>query len=193
MCKVKDGMSAQIDDLVNEHYGVAHMAQAMNAAANNNQGNGSYRSGPGGLIYEASKSQFTHNNTGAQSTIKIQNGVITDITTGPIEQPTTKTNEGIKHDNEKPDLSLLSSMAIIEVGKVMTFGKKKYTANNWRGGIVYTRLIAAALRHIFAFLGGESTDPESGISHAAHAICCLMMLLEFQQTRPDLDDRYKQL
>jgi hypothetical protein len=98
---------------------------------------------------------------------------------------------GIKHDSEKPDMSLLSSIAMFKIAQIMSFGKRKYSANNWRGGIAYTRLIAAALRHIFSWLGGESVDPESGQSHLAHASCCLMMLLEFESTRPDLDDRYK--
>lgn len=99
---------------------------------------------------------------------------------------------GVKHDTEKPDMSLLSSIAITKIAEVMTFGKRKYSAENWRGGIGYKRLLAAALRHIFAYLGGESSDPESGMSHLAHAACCIMMLLEFETTRKDLDDRYKQ-
>lgn len=98
---------------------------------------------------------------------------------------------GIKHDSEKPDMSLLSSVAMLEIAKVMTHGKKKYSAHNWRNGISYSRLIAAALRHTFAYLGGEDLDPESGISHIAHASCCLMMLLEFVLLRPELDDRWK--
>jgi hypothetical protein len=98
---------------------------------------------------------------------------------------------GVKHDQEKPDMSLLSSIAITRIAEVMTYGKKKYSANNWRGGIVFSRLVGAALRHIFAWLGGESKDPETGLSHLAHASCCLMMLLEFETTRPELDDRYK--
>lgn len=100
--------------------------------------------------------------------------------------------EGLKFDQEKPDLSLLSSIAIVEMAKVMTFGKKKYSANNWRGGIAWTRLLAAALRHVFAFSGGETKDPETGLSHLSHAMCCLMMLVEFQITRTDLDDRFKE-
>ena len=88
-------------------------------------------------------------------------------------------------------MSLLSSIAIVEVAKVMTFGKRKYAANNWRGGFAWSRPLAAALRHIFAFLGGENRDPETGLSHLAHAICCLMFVLEFIVTHPELDDRYK--
>src|ERR1700676_3987996 len=98
---------------------------------------------------------------------------------------------GVKHDQEKPDMSLLSPIAMIKIAEIMTFGKKKYSRDNWRGGIVYTRLLAAALRHIFSYLRGEAKDPETGKSHIAHASCCLMMLLEFEETRADLDDRYK--
>lgn len=101
------------------------------------------------------------------------------------------TGTGIKHDQDKPDMSLLSSIALTEVAKVMTFGKKKYAAHNWRGGFLWSRPLAAAIRHIFSFLGGENNDPETGLSHLAHAICCLMFVLEFVFTKPELDDRYK--
>lgn len=98
---------------------------------------------------------------------------------------------GVKHDDGKPDMSLLSSIALIEVAKVMTFGKKKYSANNWRGGFAWTRPLSACLRHVFAFIGGEDKDPETGLSHLAHAICCLMFVLEFTVTKAGVDDRYK--
>lgn len=101
------------------------------------------------------------------------------------------TKVGVKHDQEKPDMSLLSSIGLFKVAQVMTHGKKKYSANNWRQGLAYTRLLAASLRHIFQYLGGESKDPETGISHLAHAVCGLLMILEFEDTKPELDDRYK--
>lgn len=98
---------------------------------------------------------------------------------------------GVKHDQGKPDMSLLSPIALNKIAEVMSFGKKKYAAHNWRGGFVWSRPLAAAARHLFAYIGGENNDPESGLSHLAHASCCLMFLLEFETTRPDLDDRYK--
>lgn len=98
---------------------------------------------------------------------------------------------GTKHDGDKVDMSLLSPIAINAIAQVMTFGKKKYDAHNWRKGIQSSRLLAAALRHIFAYMGGQDKDDESGLSHLAHAGCCIQFLLEFEQTRPDLDDRYK--
>ncbi len=101
------------------------------------------------------------------------------------------TSTGVKHDQEKTDMSLLSTIAMVKVAEVMTFGKKKYSAHNWRGGFVWSRPAAAALRHLFAWIGGEDKDPETGLSHLAHCACCIMFLLEFETTRPDLDDRYK--
>lgn len=98
---------------------------------------------------------------------------------------------GLKHDGEKPDLSLLPPEALFEVAKVLTFGAKKYTANNWRGGFNYTRVYAGVQRHLNAWLMGENLDPETGISHLAHAICGLMFLLTFILTNTGEDDRFK--
>jgi hypothetical protein len=68
----------------------------------------------------------------------------------------------------------------------MAFGATKYSKNNWRNGIAYSRLIDAALRHILAYSSGEDFDLETGLSHAAHARCCLGMLLEMPT---EWDDR----
>lgn len=67
----------------------------------------------------------------------------------------------------------------------------KTGAHNWRGGIAYSRLIAAALRHLFAIMRNEDTDPESGLPHTAHLSCCIMFLHWMMTNRKDLDDRYK--
>lgn len=98
---------------------------------------------------------------------------------------------GIKHDQEKPDYSLLSSVALDEIAQVMTYGKKKYSSHNWRAGLANSRLFSAACRHLFAWLRNEDLDPETGLSHLAHAGCCIIMLLENTKLRPQLDDRWK--
>ena len=108
-----------------------------------------------------------------------------------VELTATNTSAGVKHDQDKPRMELISSIAMEELAKVLTFGAKKYASNNWRKGIAWTRILGAALRHIFAYLGGETYDKETGLSHIAHALCELMFLLEFEKTHPELDDRYK--
>lgn len=97
---------------------------------------------------------------------------------------------GTKNDAEKPRLDLLDPAWIEEVGKVMTFGMKKYAAHNWRGGISVSRLLAAALRHLFAIVRGEDTDRESGLSHVGHLSCCAMFIYWTLKYKPELDDRY---
>ena len=98
---------------------------------------------------------------------------------------------GIKHDQGKAPISLVPSGALKATARVLAFGAKKYGVHNWRGGMEHSRLSSAALRHIFSYTDGQNLDPESGEEHLAHAICCLMMLLEFRIDRKGDDDRYK--
>ncbi len=99
---------------------------------------------------------------------------------------------GNKNDEGKPRLELIPREFLHGLGEVLRFGANKYADDNWRGGIVYRRLIGATLRHVTAFADGEDNDPESGLSHLHHAGCCLAFLSHFVATgREDLDDRYK--
>lgn len=100
-------------------------------------------------------------------------------------------SQGVKFDGDKPRMDLLDAYAIEQLSQVLTFGASKYASHNWRKGIAKGRLIAAALRHLFAYLRGEDKDPESGLSHVAHAMCCCMFLLGLEH-RDDLDDRWKE-
>lgn len=98
---------------------------------------------------------------------------------------------GIKHDANKVPFELLSVPALIEIAKVMDFGKQKYSAHNWREGFNWSRLYGAAMRHLLAHMDGEDKDPETGLSHLAHLGCCVMFLLEHEKCGLGWDDRYK--
>lgn len=97
---------------------------------------------------------------------------------------------GVKFDQDKPQMGLLDSYAIEELAKVLGFGATKYAPNNWRKGIQISRLVAAALRHLFAVLKGEDCDPETGLPHAAHAMCCCMFIVWTMKNKPECDDRF---
>ena len=91
------------------------------------------------------------------------------------------TASGIKYDGEKPKMNLLPPKAIVEISKVLTFGAAKYDAENWRKlDDLQNRYTAGALRHIFAHMDGEELDPETNLSHLAHAMCCLLFKLEIE-------------
>ena len=89
-------------------------------------------------------------------------------------------NGGIKFDDGKPDYSLVPPNALDDVVKVLTIGAKKYARHNWKKlDHSDDRYFAAAQRHMWALMKDETHDPETGIHHAAHAIACMMFLLEF--------------
>ena len=95
---------------------------------------------------------------------------------------------GIKYDSAKPKMNLLPPKAVMEVAKVLTFGAEKYDAENWRKlEDLQNRYTAGALRHIFAHMDGEELDPETNLSHLAHAMCCLLFKLEIE-----LEERLKE-
>lgn len=103
----------------------------------------------------------------------------------------TAVQGGMKNDGGKPPMSLIDRSALEQIANVLAFGAQKYDAHNWRQGIAYSRLIDAALRHLYAFADGEDLDPESGLPHIAHAGCCVVFLLGMMKAHPELDDRYK--
>lgn len=99
---------------------------------------------------------------------------------------------GRKNDDGKVRLDLLPTEALEEIAKVLTFGAKKYAAHNWRRGFVWSRTVAAMLRHLYAWMRGEDKDPESGLSHMAHVGCNVLFLLTFIVTKTGEDDRFKE-
>lgn len=100
-------------------------------------------------------------------------------------------NVAVKYDANKIPLELLPAPALEAIAEVLEFGRKKYASWNWAKGFNYSRLIGAALRHLFAFARGEDRDPESGLSHLAHAGCCVLFLITHERCRLGTDDRYK--
>ena len=99
---------------------------------------------------------------------------------------------GMKFDQAKPKMDLVTPEFIEGVAKVLTFGAEKYDAWNWAKGIQFSRVYAAAQRHLNEWKKGNDFDEETGLSHLYHAACCLMFLSFYQEWgMEELDDRYK--
>lgn len=99
---------------------------------------------------------------------------------------------GTKYDDGKPMMSLVDPYVLTEMARVLTYGARKYSPDNWRKGFNLRRILDACLRHISAWSSGQDVDEETGLSHLAHAMCCLMFLMWLYKFRPELDDRYKE-
>lgn len=89
---------------------------------------------------------------------------------------------GMKFDTGKLDYTLLPWDGVEEIVKVLEFGAKKYDRDNWKHvSNAEVRYMAAAFRHLIAHNNGEKTDSETGLSHLAHASCCLLFLLALEK------------
>lgn len=88
--------------------------------------------------------------------------------------------EGTKYDNGKPILALVPASLDEAVGDILTLGAKKYSPNNWKKGIDYTRIVSSLKRHLNQFYQGNLIDEESGKPHLHHAACNIAFLIEYE-------------
>lgn len=98
---------------------------------------------------------------------------------------------GVKFDQGKLRVDLLSVPAMEGTAAVLTHGANKYGERNWEKGLAYSRCYAAVLRHLFAWWKGEDLDRESGMHHLHHAACELMFLQHFASIGGGEDNRPK--
>lgn len=89
---------------------------------------------------------------------------------------------GEKKDSGKLRWDLLPFGPIRRIVEVLTFGAAKYADDNWQSvPDSRKRYFAALMRHIDSWWAGETLDQESGKPHLAHAGCCLLFLLWFDE------------
>ena len=105
--------------------------------------------------------------------------------------------EQAKRYNEgKPRWSLVDFRSLEPMVRVLEFGADKYGDYNWQKGLPFREACESMMRHIIAYMGGETTDQESGISHLGH-IMSNAMFLSYYEYHLDLkikfDDRADKL
>lgn len=97
---------------------------------------------------------------------------------------------GVKASRQKRPLHLLPFDALESIADVLDFGARKYAPRNWERGLSTTDLTRAAIGHLWDWMlrrnGGR--DPETGLSHLAHAGCCVLFLIA-HELRGLPDDR----
>lgn len=92
--------------------------------------------------------------------------------------------EGVKYDGGKRRFSLLPLRQLLKVVDVLEHGAKKYAPDNWRKvPEPSTRYFDAAMRHLSAWRLDGEIDEESKLSHLAHAVCCCLFLMYFDDQK----------
>lgn len=89
-------------------------------------------------------------------------------------------NQKIKADADKLMLELIPPSAIFALGRVLTYGAKKYGSNNWQQ-VEQERYVGALLRHLYAFVDGEEIDQESGLPHLEHVLTNAVFLVHLNR------------
>lgn len=113
-----------------------------------------------------------------------------------IEKPTKQCDGGgLRFNDGKPMLHLVPKSIKVAIARVLEYGFKRevnpYPPNNWRRGMGFTKVINSLMRHIEAYNEGVDNDEDSGMSHLWHAACNIAFLIEYEETCPELDDRFK--
>ena len=97
-----------------------------------------------------------------------------------------KRGDNLKKDYGKPMWDLLPLGPVRKIVEVLTFGAAKYAPEQWKQvPDARRRYFAALMRHVTAWWEGEKIDPESGLSHLAHAGCCLLFLMWFEDNQTE--------
>ncbi len=92
----------------------------------------------------------------------------------------------------KPRLSLVPPAGIVYAALAMENGAKKYGPYNWREKKVQAMIyLEACTRHILSFQDGEEDARDSGVPHLAHALACLLILIDAKETGNLIDNRPK--
>jgi hypothetical protein len=113
----------------------------------------------------------------------------------PQEIPVTQDElqaGGTRADRGKARVDLIPPEVLIELGKLYEHGAKKYTPDNWRRGMDYSRMYGSLMRHLLKFWSGEAMDEEG--FHHLDAVIWGAVGLRYFELHPDayegFDDRW---
>lgn len=86
-------------------------------------------------------------------------------------------------DADSVRYDLIAPIPLRRIAETYAEGSAKYSDWNWLKGIPASDLMNHALRHIFLWLGGDTSE-----DHLAHACWNLFSTMHFEETRQELID-----
>jgi hypothetical protein len=105
-------------------------------------------------------------------------------------QASVPTNPKDKVGATKPPLDLIPGVAEVQLSLAMKYGASRYGVANWRQHEIGARCyIGAAKRHLASWLDGEDLDADSKVSHLAHVMACMAIMLDAESIGKLVDDR----
>jgi len=92
--------------------------------------------------------------------------------------------KSIRHNTGKPKWSLLDYESLEPLVRVMEFGEKKYSRDNWKKGLDLQEILDSAYRHLNSLNSGEVHDKETGLMHAGHIMANMMFWIHHYNKQP---------
>lgn len=90
----------------------------------------------------------------------------------------------------KVRMECLCTSVLASEARVLAHGADKYGARNWRKDeILASTYEGAMMRHLFAWINGEDTDPDSGEPHLSHLRACAAVVMDADEHNKLIDDR----
>lgn len=81
-----------------------------------------------------------------------------------------------RKNSGKPQLSLIDLKSLEDCARVLEFGAKKYSRDNWKKGLTVSSILDSLLRHVSDLQNGETIDNESGLPIIGHIQCNALFL-----------------
>jgi hypothetical protein len=90
----------------------------------------------------------------------------------------------------KVSITKFPPVALLHAAHALMDGAEKYGPFNWRDQPIQASIyVDACERHLLAWFDGEECASDSGVHHLGHAIGCIGILLDAQETGNLIDDR----
>ena len=87
--------------------------------------------------------------------------------------------KALRYNKHKLKWSYVHFESIEPLIKVLMFGARKYSPDNWKKGLDMKEILESTMRHLTALMDGEIMDPESGEMHTGHVMCNMMFFNYF--------------
>lgn len=101
----------------------------------------------------------------------------------------TTSDSAVRYNAGKIRFDLVPSEVIEAYAAIATYGAAKYAERNWEKGLSWGGCFASCMRHLWAWWRGQDNDPESGLSHLAHALWNIGAIVTYAARNVGTDDR----
>lgn len=93
-------------------------------------------------------------------------------------------DKALRYNDGKPQWSLVDFDSLEPLVRVLEYGAKKYSKNNWKKGLDKQQILESLMRHLIKLMNNELVDEESQEQHIGHILANAMFYSYFSNNNP---------